>query len=66
MVKSENSKSAALLKSLSSPSPEQLPTDETEEKKLASSLVKGFPNNGNSLEDFPVRFHPEEELARKG
>ena len=66
MVKSENtvSKSAALLKSVDGQSSEQFPTDKTEEMKLGQ--FEGGLQVGNSLENFPVSFHPEEELARKG
>jgi len=65
MVKSENaaSKSASLLKSLGSrQSLEEFPT-KTEEMDFA---VESFSVGGNSLEEFPVSFHPEEELARRG
>ena len=72
MVKSENavSKSAALLKSggESIQSAEEFPTlAKTEEMKSVKSgqFAGGF-LVGNSLEDFPVSLHPEEELARKG
>merc|ERR1739842_164748 len=61
LVKTENavSKSAALLSSLG-----EIPTtSKTEEMKSVDFSVFSV---GNSLEEFPVSFHPEEELARKG
>ena len=66
MVKSDSnavSKSAALLKSAG-----KFPTDKAEEIKSVGSgqFEEGLLVFGNSLEDFPVSFHPEEELARKG
>ena len=69
MVKSENavSKSADLLKFVGSSQPlEGFPTTgKTEEMKSVDFAAEGF-FVGNSLEEFPVSFHPEEELARKG
>ena len=69
MVKSENavSKSADLLKFVGSSRPlEEFPmTGKTEEMKSVDFAAEGF-FVGNSLEEFPVSFHPEEELARKG
>jgi len=69
MVKSENavSKSAALLKSVGGQSLERFPTDKTEKmESVESGQFEGVLLVGNSLENFPVSFHPEEELARKG
>merc|ERR1719275_360519 len=69
MVKSENavSKSADLLKFVGSSQPlvEVPTTGKTEEMKSVDFAAEGL-FVGNSLEEFPVSFHPEEELARKG
>ena len=65
MVKTDNfvTKSSPLLKSVGSQSSEQA----METESVNSLKVDNFQHEiDNSLESFPVSFHPEEELARMG